>query len=477
MTSILDSPKIYTFDIESAPNFFSCVIRHRSTRARWIFEVSEWHNDAPAFIEFVNAASRHACYFVGFNNFYFDWQVVEYLIAIGPTFTAADAHRKVDQLINGNRDDNFRFTVWGNDHKVRQIDLYLIHHFDNFAKSTSLKETEFNMRSPNIGDLPFVPGEPIRFEDRELILKYNCHDVDETEKFAEYSAPMIDFRAELIQTMGEDVLNYNDTKIGKKFFEQEIRTRAPHLLGTGRDKRQTPRSRIALADVILPKLDDAFETPQMQSTLALLKRTVLTQTKAPPELKDVSVTLNGFEMHVGAGGGHGSVEKQCVRSGDGWSLLDVDVAGYYPSIAIANGFYPEHLTKLFCEIYTDVAAQRAKHKKKTAPNEMLKLALNGVYGDSANPHSIFLDPQYTMQVTINGQLLLYLLTEKIVCHTNAKMVQLNTDGVTFLVRDEEKAMAVKICEWWEDFTGLTLEAAEYEAMWVRDCNSYIALYK
>jgi hypothetical protein len=474
MTSLLDSPKFYTFDIESWPNFFSCVVKHRISGTRWIFEVSEWQNDAPAFIEFMRALQYHKCYLCGFNDFYYDWQVVEYLLAIGPTFTAADAYRKNDQIINGKREDNFKLMKWGNDHAVRQIDLYLIHHFDNFAKSTSLKETEFNMRSPNVGDLPFPFGEPIPFEGRRQALVYNCEDVDETEKFAEYSRPMIDFRAELIPTMGEDVLNYNDTKIGKKYFEQEIRNRAPHLLGSRGEKRQTPRSKIALSDVILPSLYDAFETPQMRNLLHRLNGATLTQTKAPPELKDLSVTLEGFEMVVGAGGGHGSVEKQCVRAGDGWSIMDVDVGGYYPDLAVKNGFYPEHLTPLFCEIYADVVAQRHKHKKKTAPNEMLKLAVNGVYGDSANPHSIFFDPQYTMQITINGQLLLYLLTEKILCHTNSKMVQLNTDGITFLVRDAERDMAMKICKWWEEFTGLVLEYADYEAMWIRDVNSYIA---
>ena len=105
---------------------------------------------------------------------------------------------------------------------------------------------------------------------------------------------------------------------------------------------------------------------------------------------------------------------------------------------------------------------------------MLKLALNGVYGDSANAHSIFLDPQYTMQITINGQLLLYLLTEKIVTRTQARMVQLNTDGITFLIPESEEAFVHEICQWWQDYTKLTLEFAEYEAMWIRDVNSYVA---
>ena len=422
--------------------------------------------------EFMHALRHHDCRMVGFNNFYYDYQLLHHCLTIGPEFTAAQAYEKSFALINTPREAKFKDVVWGKEHFVKQIDLYLIHHFDNFAKSTSLKEIEFNNRSRNIGDLAVDWNAPLPYELRRPALTYCCHDVDETDKFAEDSAQMIAFREELVPTMGYDVMSYNDTKIGKKYFEQELRKKAPHLLGTYGNKRQTPRQSIRIADVILPYIE--YETDQLQAMLQHLKSTVITQTKAPPELKDLSVTLEGFTMHVGAGGGHGSVERQKVQPPEGWDLIDVDVASYYPSLAIKNRFYPEHLSETFCDIYEDVYNQRKQHAKKTAPNEMLKLALNGVYGDSANPHSIFLNPQYTMQITINGQLLLYLLTEKILCHTNSKMVQLNTDGITFMVPKTERHMAMQICEWWEKLTGLTLEYADYSRMWIRDVNSYMA---
>lgn len=469
------NPKDYIFDIESYPNFFSCVVRHKLSRQRWIFEVSEWCNHAPQFITFLNALEYHRCRTTGFNNFGYDWQVIEHVWRIGVTFTAMHAYEKTDMIINGSRDANFKSMIWGNQQRVQQLDLMLIHHFDNFAKATSLKQLEFAMRSLNVGDLPIKPGTNVPEDMRYPMIEYNCHDVDETEKFMDFSQPMISFREDLVETMGADVINYNDTKIGKKYFENELRERVPHLLGTYKNKKQTHRSSIALKDVIIPTIE--FETPQLQHVLRYLKETTITETKAPKELKDLECTLNGFTMRVGAGGGHGSVERQCVRSDDVYDLIDVDVASYYPNLAIKNRFYPAHLSEAFCDIYLDVYNRRKGYAKKTAPNEMLKLALNGVYGDSANPHSIFLDQQYTMQITINGQLLLYLLTEKILCHTNSIMVQLNTDGITFLAPKTEREMVMKICKWWEDFTQLELEYADYAAMWIRDVNNYMALTK
>lgn len=466
----------YVYDIESIPNFFSCDVKHPFSGSRWFFEVSDWQNDAPAFCDFMHSLQHHQCRMIGYNNEEYDYQVIHHCLTIGPAFTSHDAYDKTDFLINtGTKEEKFGATIWPNQRFVEQIDLYKIHHFDNFAKATSLKVLQVNMRSSNIGDLPFEHSKPITKEMRPIIKSYNQHDVDETEKFAEYSKPQIEFRENLIDTMGVDVMNYNDTKIGKKYFEQQIRKQAPHLLGTYKNKKQTHRDKINLNDVILPYV--AFNDPSLQNVLNYLKATSITETKAPPQLKDVSATLQGFTVHIGAGGGHGSISRRCVRPSDGYSLIDVDVASYYPNLAISNRFYPEHLSELFCDIYEDVYKQRKQHAKKTAPNEMLKLALNGVYGDSCNEYSIFYDPQYTMKITINGQLLLCMLMEELFHKTNVEMVQLNTDGITFLIKNDYLDNMRAICKSWEQLTGLELEEAEYSAMWIRDVNNYIAQTK
>ena len=105
----------------------------------------------------------------------------------------------------------------------------------------------------------------------------------------------------------------------------------------------------------------------------------------------------------------------------------------YPNIAISNRVYPEHLTEKFCDIYEDVYNQRKSFAKGTAENAMLKLALNSVYGDSNNKYSVFYDPKYTMNITINGQLSLCLLAEKLLTIEGLKIIQVNTDGVTVVV--------------------------------------------
>jgi DNA polymerase elongation subunit (family B) len=148
----------------------------------------------------------------------------------------------------------------------------------------------------------------------------------------------------------------------------------------------------------------------------------------------------------------------------------------YPNIAIANNVYPEHLSMRFCEIYKDVYEQRKSYPKGSAENAMLKLALNGVYGDSNNQFSPFYDPMYTMKITINGQLSLCLLVEKLLEIDGLKIVQVNTDGVTVALKRNTREEYDEVCVQWQKQVGLNLEFAEYDKMYIRDVNNYFAVY-
>lgn len=460
----------YVYDIESFPNLFTCTVKHRASGNRWIFEVGERWNHAEQFFWFIRTLQHHRCRMIGFNNIGYDYPVIHHCMHIGPQFTAAHAYEKTHQIIHGG--DRFGNMIWPSDYLVQQIDLYKIHHFDNRAKTTGLKVLEFNMRANNIGDMPVAVGEPVPWNMIDTVIRYNAHDVDQTELFARHTDEQIKFRESLSEKTGIDMLNFNDTKIGKKYFQMKLEAAQPGITGTSSNPRQTPRDILHLRDFILPQIK--FVTPEFDNVLHYLKHCSITETKAPEEMKAVSATLKGFRFDFGMGGIHGSVERRVVRPDAGRKLIDVDVASYYPNLAIQNRLYPEHLSELFCEIYADLYQQRKVLPKKSAESNMLKLALNGVYGDSNSPYSIFYDPQYTMSITINGQLLLCMLAEAILTNTDCEIVQINTDGVTCLVPDADRSMFDSICDWWQKFTRLELESVEYAGMWIRDVNNYIA---
>jgi hypothetical protein len=467
----------FVFDIETYPNVFTLAVEHAYMPFTWLFEISDYRNDSREIVLFLDHLNDKGARMIGFNNLGFDYPVLHMLYRMGEA-TALDLYNKAMAII-GNQGDDDRWThqVFPSDRIVQQIDLFKIHHFDNKAKSTSLKLLEFNMRSDTIEDLPFPVGSMLEVDQIEVLKKYNQHDVKQTKKFYHETLDMIRFRETLAERFeNKDWLNFNDTKIGKEFFVMKLeKSGIPcYQYGAdGRTPRQTKRPVIHLRDCVLPSI--SFDQPEFTRVLNWLKQQSISETKGV--FKDLTATVNGFTFVFGLGGIHGSIESTVIESDDEHTVIDLDVASYYPNLAIANGFYPAHLGKEFCAIYGNLYEQRKKYPKKSAESAMLKLALNGVYGDSNNQFSVFYDPQYTMTITLNGQLLLCKLAEQLMKIDGLCLVQINTDGLTVRVRRSLESLVRQVKSEWENASGLVLEAVTYKAMMIRDVNNYIGVYE
>jgi hypothetical protein len=466
----------YIYDIETYPNVFTLAVEHAEAPLHWMFEISDLRNDSREIVAFLQYLADTNSRMVGFNNLGFDYPVVHTLMKMGYS-DARTLYDKAMAIIGAQDDDNkWMHQVNPSDRYVQQIDLFKIHHFDNKARSTSLKVLEFNMRSDSIQDLPFPVGTNLTAEQVAVLKIYNKHDIDQTKQFYFKTLDMIRFREELTLKYQRDFMNHNDTKIGKDYFAMKLEEAGVTLYDfgpKGRTPRQTKRSTIALKDAILPWI--AFEQPEFTRVLTWLKEQTITETKGI--FNDITATVAGFTFVFGLGGIHGSVESKIIESTDDDIIVDLDVSSYYPNLAITNRFYPAHLGESFCDIYKHLYEQRKTYSKSSAENAMLKLALNGVYGDSNNQFSVFYDPLFTMSITLNGQLLLCLLAEGLMHIDGLKLIQINTDGLTVLVPRANKWMVDTVRATWEARTKLQLEEAIYSRMFIRDVNSYIAEYE
>jgi hypothetical protein len=466
----------YVYDIEVYPNVFTLAVEHASAPLHWLFEISDLRNDSREIVAFLQYLKETNARMVGFNNLGFDYPVIHTLMRMGKS-DARTLYDKAQAIFNSQDEDGSKWAhlVSPSDRYVAQIDLFKIHHFDNKALATSLKALEFNMRSDSIEDLPYKPGTVLTPEQIEVLKKYNHHDVAQTKKFMHVTSDMINFREKLCTLYpGRDWINYNDTKIGKEFFTMKLEEAGVSCYDfgpSGRTPRQTKRPTIALKDAILPWI--AFQSPEFTRVLNWLKDQVITETKGV--FTDLTARIDGFEFVFGLGGIHGSVESEVIESDDVSVIVDLDVSSYYPNLAIANGFYPAHLGQTFVTIYKSLYEQRKSYAKNSAENDMLKLALNGVYGDSNNQFSVFYDPLFTVSITLNGQLLLCWLVEEITRWTEAKLIQVNTDGMTVRIPRSQLPELEKTCKVWEVATGLQLEEAIYKSMMIRDVNNYIAV--
>ena len=462
------------YDIETYPNVFtlSACSLDRDDMTTW--EISDRIDQRRELWEWLRYLQHNQIEMCGFNNVHFDVHFVNAIFDNPAQCDAPTLYVLCERIIAGTEPP-----IWENNRVIPQIDVFKINHFDNKSRRTSLKALEFAMRSESVEDLPFPPGTILTPEQIDVLREYNVHDVMETREFARKCTEHIEFRRKLTEPtaalrLSGDVLNFNDTKIGKQYLIQQIGESICYTKANGkREPRQSHRASVALADVIFPYI--RFEHPEFNRIIEWFKDQVVTD--AVGMFKDVSASINGFEFVFGKGGIHGSVERRAIESDAHHAIIDIDVTSLYPSIAIVNRMYPEHLGEVFVREYAGMKQQRISYKKGIPENAMLKLALNGVYGDSGNFFSPFFDLKYLLGTTINGQLLLCMLAERVMQVPGIELIQINTDGITVRIPRDQIATFEALTKQWEKYTCLELEQARYKRMWIRDVNNYVAEYE
>ena len=474
-------PELYTYDIESLPDFFSCCVKRLSDQSKWQFEISNWLDQGYELYVLLTQIANSDGEMVGYNNLFYDYTMLHYLMDHQGRLTAQQLRMKNDQLISA--EDRYQHTLWADQRFVKQIDLMAIHHFDNVAKATSLKLLEFNMRRKRILELNLPDGFKTLISTQEMrkaVLHYNWEDVEATEEFLILSLPDIEFRKDLSKKYDMDFTNHNAGKIGTDIFIQELKE-----AGIRAHKSiQSPRNSVNVGDIILDNIK--FEHPALNRQLDIFRNSVV-DTSHKEAIKDwfakneanFKLDLEGFPVVFGGGGIHASVSSEIIDSDEDNVIIDSDVASYYPNLGIVNGFYPEHLSSEFGKVYQSIYDERKKYPKKTHPmeNKALKEALNIPYGKSNDIHSAFLDPKYTISVTVNGQLQLCMLAEQLIKVPELKLIQFNTDGLSYRVPRKYVDHCMSVSDWWEGITGLELEHAHYKRMAVNNVNNYIAVYE
>ena len=474
------------FDVETFPSVFTLHMEclNSDTNATW--EISHFRDDRVQLMQWFNYLAQTQTPMIGFNSISFDYPIIHQIFS-DPHITVEQIYAKAMSIIQSN--DRFGHIIWPDNRFSPQIDLFSLHHMNNPAKSTSLKALQINMRSQSVVDMPVEVGTMLTEQQvNELLIPYNRHDVTETKRFAHLSMDALNFRVSLIPQFGVDVLNWPDTKIGSKVMETRLGAELCYDMSSGRKQmRQSPRSQVAIRDIIFPYI--TFQHPEFQRIRAYLSDQVLKSDEltslgenARLQTKGVFVGLKahvgGLDFYFGTGGIHASVSAQRITADKDWLIRDVDVASLYPSIAISNHLSPEHLGERFVEVYSELPKERKKWQKekgkKCVEANTLKLAANGVYGNSNNMYSPFFDPRFTLTITINGQLMLAMLVERLLAVPTLSIIQANTDGVTYFIHRDDLAQAEAIEKEWEKLTKLTLEAQSYARLWIRDCNNYVA---
>ena len=510
--------KVAIYDIETYPNIFT-VVFYVPEKDLWkTYEVSPRRNDFKLIKEFISALKRNQYYMVGFNNLAFDYPVIHEILKLSEDAdwktVISRAKFKAEQCINTDFFNKNAYVIWDRDQRVKQIDLMKVWHFDR--KAVSLKMLEFCMRLRDIQELPFDPKKDVPEEGFDKLIEYNKYDVFVTNEFYNKSKKALEFRVDMNKVYPINALNKSNTAIGEAIVVKEVEKR----LGKeacysyedgGRVTKQTEHGYIELKGCILPHIK--FDSIEFNFIKQFFEDSVITETKGvmnnlePDRFKNkeifkycetvigrdgevskvekLNINYKGLNYVFGVGGLHASKHNETYITNDEWVLLDEDVISYYPSLPESHRFFPEHLSEEgWCGTMTFLKSERKKFPKGTSMNAGLKEAANASYGKSNDEYSPIRDTKYTMKTTLTGQLSLCMLVERVTSiisdetgEEGVKVIQANTDGITCYVRRDCLLDFRAECDQWEQDVKLKLESAQYQAMYIRDVNNYLAVYE
>ena len=468
-------------DYETICNCFVAVFQHyKDDSIRKIFVVSDRQNDLPQLISFLKLNIKNQEWHISFNGLNFDAQITHKILKEQSSvlkMSGADAAKWIYQysqsvIEKSTKGEFLEFPPFKM--QIKQIDLFKLNHWDNKAKMASLKWIQYSMDWENVEEMPHHHSQPVT-DDHTLnsVITYCINDVMSTKAILHHSKEQIALRQTLTKEYNIDLYSASEPRISKELFlhflEKKLGWEKSHI-----KTLRTKRDYIVLADCVLPYI--SFSTPEFNSVLDYFRTKVITSTK---DGFKHSIKFKGVKTDYGLGGIHGAIDSGVYEAKPGWTIMTSDVTSFYPNLAIKNGFHPAHLPKNeFCELYEWFFEERKKIPKTDPKNYVYKIILNSTYGLTGDENSFLYDPRMTMQITINGQLLISKLAEMLsFAIPECQPLMLNTDGLEMMIPEDKVDDYMKVCSEWEKMTQLALEHDQYTKMVIRDVNNYMAIYK
>lgn len=456
--------KTYIYDVETYKHLFSCFLKNVETGLEFYFEISRRQNDLQNLLGFMRVLYESKSVMVGYNNYKFDYPILHGILD-KVCKTPYEIYLKAQELIS-NEDDPIKLLP--KIHYIKQIDLMRVNGFDRIDQRVSLKHIQFSLDVNNIIALPYNIEKELTEDEMEEIKLYNRNDVLSTFELYNRSLDAISFRSALSNLYSVDFSNKSSSSIGSDIFKLKLKANDIKLYEDGILK-QSPRLSVRFKDVILPGF--TFKDP----ALSCLHNDILGVDLQEGRTFSRTVELsNSIKLKFGLGGLHGSVKDKVYTTSDESVILDLDVSSFYPSIAIANNFYPEHLGSDFTRIYKNLFDQRMTYPKTSPESYALKEALNSVYGKAKSKFSFLYDPKYALEITLNGQLIIAKLLDELLTIDGLELIQANTDGCTIFVKRGELSLIESLCCEWEKRFQMKLEKVQFKKMFVKTNSDYIA---
>lgn len=441
----MDDLTILVYDIECYPNYFMVgysvakqeVENNKFNFTRYYADTE----DIQSLRKFLDRLYqvKDKLIMIGFNNNFYDKVMIEtaYKNRYKDKEELLSILYDMSQKVISEKESGYKYRMFP------QFDL----HFD---ESNSLKSSGMILHCDTIQELPYEPTKTLTSEEIKEVIKYNQdNDLKITEQLLNvfYSKFMASY--DVIRTFNLPIsyISYTGRQLAESVLCDKNAIGNPTMI----------------TDYKCP-----LKFKYVSEELNVLKDTYESSIFKFKDSFGNTIKYGDLEINFGLGGLHA-----CIPQYEGYNLIDVDVASYYPNLIRVLGMLPMSCNM---DLYSKMIFDRVA-LKKTDPSKAnaYKIILNSVFGamgyvsGSGKVGKMF-DFKRLMQVTITGQLLMMKLVEDLTI-AGYKVIYINTDGLMCESNGSDEYK--KIIKDWEDWTQLTLEENSVKFAMLKDVNNYI----
>lgn len=409
--------------------------------------------------------------------------------------------------------DNFTNMLMKNRLNFRDLDLFQIFRLDHFHKS--LKQTSINIKWYNLLEYHMPPISELDVDYYYRLTENRGLSIEQLNRLYRNS-----FERYLHPAWKKEMEEYNDNDVFiccelVRMNQEEIRLR--YMISKEYEINVLSASRSTIADKVIVKLYSKFTglhpkrfidtktirrkievseilsdkiqflSPQLNDLLQSLRSLVLMGEKGEFER---TFTYAGTSYTLATGGLHSNEIPAIYVADDKQTIVDRDVTSYYPNLIRSLKVCQKHLNpKAWFRIADTIVDERTEHKHLAKDKSLsliqqikhftaaacLKIVANaGIFGKMGSEKSFLCDKKAMYKVTINGQLFLLMLIERLE-DAGIHVISANTDGIVTIVPKGLEETADNICHWWEKHLGLELEFTSYSKYITEGVNSYLTV--
>lgn len=460
---------LWVIDVEQYPNFHSLCALNVDTFEEREFVIHSSRDDRINYLAWLKTCKG----WVTFNGLRYDYPLVHNILTNKSFFMSFSADKVVKWLYTKSKSiiESEVSQIPEGETLIPQYDLFKINHYDRPQKSCSLKWIAFTLRYELLESLPLDPHTEVTDEQAKILIEYNMKDVKDTYNFWLYCQDAIKLREQITLQYGIDARNMSDTSIGSniiaKFYEDKTGIPQEEFR-----KYRHNSSYLTFRDIINPIVK--FESPELQSFLRRLKHS------------NENLILKKFNYHleydntkykIAKGGLHSEEPPTLYQEEGDYMLIDLDFGSYYPNLMKYLDIFPPTLGREIIDVLSQLIDQRLKAKANNDKftSDSLKLTINSLFGLQGSAFSFMFSMESMLKVTINGQLLLLMLIEKITREIGAKCYYANTDGCSFKIHKSKKQDFLDCCADFQQLLPIPLEFARYIKCYISNVNNYIIL--